>query len=65
MGRVVGVGNAARVHELNVDVATGLVDGIGDFLPAFDVCVGIDAGRGGVALAIVGGLRTLCDQEAK
>ena len=44
-----GVGDAAYVPDLRVDVAAGIVDGGGDGLPGFDLLLRPEAGDVGVA----------------
>ena len=65
MRSVVGVRNAARMHELDEEMTAGLVHGIRHLPPALDMGIGVDAGCGGVALSVVGRLRSLGNQKAK
>jgi hypothetical protein len=55
--RVVRVGHAPGVHELDEETATLAMDGVGDRPPARHMGVGVDAGGGEVALPIVRGVR--------
>ncbi len=63
MQRVVGMRHAAGMHELNEDVAALVVHGISDLAPAGDMRGCVDAGRGHIALTVVGWLRALGDDQ--
>jgi hypothetical protein len=57
------VGHAAHVPELDDDAPAGGVDGVRHPAPARDLLGRVDAGRPGVALALLRDLRGFRDQE--
>ncbi len=64
MRRIVRVGHASGVHQLDEDVATLDMYRISDLLPAGDMGVGVNARRGHVALSVVRGLGAFRDNQA-
>ncbi|MEY9576095.1 hypothetical protein ABIE88_003671 [Bradyrhizobium diazoefficiens] len=56
--------DAADMPELDEDLAAALMDLVGDFAPAGDLVLGVDAGGVLVALALLRNLARFGDQEA-
>ncbi len=64
-GGVVRMAHAAGVHELDDQIRTRLVYGVGDGTPAFDVGASVDSGSVQIALPGRGWLGALGDEQAE
>ena len=58
-----GMGDASHVPQLHEDAAAGAVNGRADFLPAGDLLLAVNTRRPGIALALLGDLGCLGDDQ--